>query len=155
MVELHVHDPQRLQAAGIDVGWPGAETDEHSDDPDDVLDAAMCLTEDLPPLPGADLITIESMGQILEPAIGDEASTWSPTPTEVAFGMRLSDRRHHAATRSAWPPLGRRVGRIAPGVAGMAPGRNRVRSSAGMVARLARSSAALIAPWSRGRYATQ
>jgi hypothetical protein len=88
MVEFHVHDAQRLRAAAIATGWPPTDSDELSDDdPHDVLGAAMCLTDDMPTLPGADVIGVQSMGEVLRAQREeDELADWSTTPVVVDFG---------------------------------------------------------------------
>lgn len=89
MVELHVHNGDRLRAAAIATGWSPGDPDElPDDDPQDLTGAVMCLTDDLSTVPGADLIALESTGDLLGVDWGDELADWSSEPVEAQFGGR-------------------------------------------------------------------
>jgi hypothetical protein len=103
LVELHVHDPERLRTAAMAAGWPPAEEDENDDDPRDVLGAAMALTDELPAVPGADVVNEESIGEVLVASRGDELAEWSTDSVIANFGTGWRARRADAEPQPARP----------------------------------------------------
>jgi hypothetical protein len=99
LLEVHVHDPERLVAAARMSGWEPLD-DDFDDDPDDVVGAVMCLGTQ-PEIPGVDVISQEDVGELLRASAGDELTDWSTTPVTAEFssGWRLrADARTAAAT---------------------------------------------------------
>ncbi len=89
MLELHVHDADRLRAAAAAAGWQPAGPDQSGED---VVSAAMTLADATFLIPGADLISMESSGEVLRTAAGDELADWSVEPVLVEFGgWRVGD----------------------------------------------------------------
>jgi hypothetical protein len=63
-LDLHIHDPERLLAAARADGWePDQELDDT--DPHDLLGASMWLADQIPTIPGADMIHASSAGENL------------------------------------------------------------------------------------------
>jgi hypothetical protein len=67
-LDLHIHDQDRLLAAARADGW---EPDNDTEDPHDLLDAAMWLADQTPNLPGADVIRAEADGAYVTAAAAD------------------------------------------------------------------------------------
>ena len=106
MVEMHVHDPERLLTWSAATDWIPAPADElPPDDPKDVLGAAMWNVDNVADIPGVDLITSSSTAEILTPEHHDELADWSPTPIRADFGtgwrLRTSGRADTADKRDA------------------------------------------------------
>jgi hypothetical protein len=92
LLELHVHDPDRLLAWAEAADWEPADPDELDEgDKRDVLGAVMWLAENTRIPPGTDLVCAESSAETLRVDRGDEVSDWSPRPIAVNFstGWRL------------------------------------------------------------------
>ena len=65
-VELAVHDPARLIIAAAAAGWePLPGQDRPHEDPQDLIGAAMWLFEDASDLPGCEMLSDESTGEVL------------------------------------------------------------------------------------------
>jgi hypothetical protein len=92
LVECHVHDAGRLLDAAAADGWSPVYADDHEAGPDDdLLNAVMYFTGDRNPLPGADFLALESIGEVLSAGDGDEVADWQETPLTAEFesGWRL------------------------------------------------------------------
>ncbi|MFL6076965.1 MAG: hypothetical protein ACJ73S_26525 [Mycobacteriales bacterium] len=85
LLELHVHDRDRLVTAAAAHGW---EPEEGTDplDLDNLLDAVMWLAEMDPDVPGTDMVTDAAHGELLRAEDGDEVCDWSPTTVTATFG---------------------------------------------------------------------
>jgi hypothetical protein len=94
LVECHVHDADRLLNAAAADGWTliGAGGDEEGPD-DELLEAVMYFTGERNPVPGADFVTVENIGEVLSVSVGDEVADWQETPVTAEFesGWRLRD----------------------------------------------------------------
>lgn len=94
LVECHVHDTDRLLKAAAADGWSPLQADDPEAGPDDdLLDAVMYFTCDRKAPPGADFVSLESIGELLSAANGDEVVDWQKTPitTEFNTGSRLRE----------------------------------------------------------------
>ena len=63
--------------------------------PHDLTGAVIHATDDLPDMPGAQLVTHAVHARLLDPIQGDEVLDWSPTRVVADFGggWRLRDRQ--------------------------------------------------------------
>ena len=88
LVECHVHDANRLLKAATATGWAPMFADDPDTGPDDdLIDAVMHLIDSQSALPGADLVTRESTGEVLTVVNGDELADWLQAPVTVDFGL--------------------------------------------------------------------
>ena len=88
LVECHVHDADRLFKAAMATGWsPMFAEDPHAEPDDDLIAAVMHLIDGQSALPGADLVSHESTGEVLTVAAGDELADWQQVPVTVDFGL--------------------------------------------------------------------
>jgi hypothetical protein len=84
LLEFHVHDRARVQAAARAAGWV-PEADEDLDEDDHLLDAVIWLADEHPEVPGADTLTEASISHTL--TIGkDELADHSAAPVVFDFG---------------------------------------------------------------------
>ena len=109
LVEIHVHDTERLLLAATAAGCRTGDDDQ--DDPNEetrLLDAVMHLADQQGPIPGTDTITMESIGQILTPG-GQEVADWSEEPVTFDFGTGyLLESEHNTdEDTDAWGALKR------------------------------------------------
>jgi hypothetical protein len=108
-LEYHVHDAARLLAASAADGCPLlSDEDDQADPDDDLLDALMHLADTSHQVPGADIITQESSGQILTGDPEAELADWQREPVTAEFGggWRLgNDNPDEAPTRPDFAAL--------------------------------------------------
>lgn len=103
LIEVHVHDAERLllaaDAAGLSSGGGG----EAGDDVEDrLLDAVMYLADRLGPIPGTDQITMDSIGYQLTPG-DDEVADWSGEPVQFDFGSGYLNKHEERTDRWGAP----------------------------------------------------
>jgi hypothetical protein len=73
VTEFHVHDPERVMALAASDGWePPFLHEAGLDESEDLIDALMSLSDVMDTVPGADTISGECEGTMLDPGNGDE-----------------------------------------------------------------------------------